>query len=125
MKIEIDGETADNITLENLMNSYDIVFEDLRKTLTDEDFIATHSFDFDEEVFTLIKDLKAFELLIEYFGGCIKVPVDLLIKELNEEVYLTEKSMSELKQENEALKHKTNILEEELKTLKEKIKGLF
>lgn len=124
MFIEIDSETADTITLENLKTSYESLFETLEKTLSDEEFSAVHSFDYDEEVFSLIKELKAYELIIKNFDGRIKKSVETLLKEKNEEVYLTEKTMEGLKKENELLKNKNHILEEDLEDLKEKIKNL-
>jgi uncharacterized protein YaaN involved in tellurite resistance len=124
MKIEIEDETADNITLETLKTSYENLFETLEKTLSDEEFTAVYSFNFDEEVFSIIKELKALELIIGYFGGSIKTPVETFIKEKNEEIYLIDKTMEELKKENQILKNKNHCLEEELEELKTKIKNL-
>jgi F0F1-type ATP synthase membrane subunit b/b' len=83
--------------------------------------IATHSFDFDEEVFSIIKDLKAFELILKIFGYSIKLPIEDFLREKNEEIYITDKSLEELKKENETLKNKLNCIEEELSDLKAKI----
>lgn len=121
MKVDIDSETADNITIEVLKEQYDSVFQTLKNTLSENDLIATHSFDFDEEVFSIIKDLKAFELILKMFGYSIKLPIEDFLREKNEEIYITDKSLEELKKENETLKNKLNCIEEELSDLKAKI----
>lgn len=124
MKVDIDSETADNITIEVLKEQYDSVFQTLKNTLSENDLIATHSFDFDEEVFSIIKDLKAFELILKMFGYSIKLPIEDFLREKNEEIYITDKSLEELKKENETLKNKLNCIEEELSDLKAKITSL-
>jgi DNA-directed RNA polymerase subunit L len=124
MKVDIDSETADNITIEVLKEQYDNVFQTLKNTLSENDLIATHSFDFDEEVFSIIKDLKAFELILKIFGYSIKLPIEDFLREKNEEIYITDKSLEELKKENETLKNKLNCIEEELSDLKAKITSL-
>jgi DNA-directed RNA polymerase subunit L len=124
MKVDIDSETADNITIEVLKEQYDSVFQTLKNTLSENDLIATHSFDFDEEVFSIIKDLKAFELILKIFGYSIKLPIEDFLREKNEEIYITDKSLEELKKENETLKNKLNCIEEELSDLKAKITSL-
>jgi hypothetical protein len=123
MTIEIHDETAEAITLESLKENYANVFETLRSTLADEEFTAAYSFNFDEEVFSLIKELKALELIISNFGGTVK-NVDDLLKALSEETYLAEKSFEDLKKANEILINKNHCLEEELNELKDKIKNL-
>jgi DNA-directed RNA polymerase subunit L len=124
MKVDIDSETADNITIEVLKEQYDSVFQTLKNTLSENDLIATHSFDFDEEVFSIIKYLKAFELILKIFGYSIKLPIEDFLREKNEEIYITDKSLEELKKENETLKNKLNCIEEELSDLKAKITSL-
>lgn len=124
MTIEIDDDTADQIIVDALKTNYNNLMDTLEKTLTDEDFTAVYSFNFDEEVFSIIKELKALELIIHNYGGTVSRPVEKMLKETNDEVYLIDKTIEELKKEIEVLVNTNHRIDEELTELKDKIKNL-
>jgi uncharacterized coiled-coil protein SlyX len=125
MKFELPDEIVEEATIACLKESYDNTYEILIDTFNN-DLTAVHSFDFDEEIFALIQDLRALERILDSnFGVSIKKPVDLLLKELDEELYLQEKTFEELKKTNQTLVNKNNKLTEELDELRDKIKNIL
>lgn len=125
MNIEFTDEQIEEIVVESLKDSYHITSNILKETLSDEEFTAVHSFDFDEEVFYLVDRLESYEKVISEYGGYIENPVMKFLKETNNQIYATRKEMSEIISQNKSLINQNNILKEELEELKHKIKNIL
>jgi hypothetical protein len=125
MKFELPDEIVEEATIACLEESYANTCEILTNTFGN-DITAVHSFDFDEEIFALIQDLRALEHILDNtFCVSVKKPVNSLLQELDEELYLQEKTFEELKKANQTLINKNNKLIEELDELKDKIKNIL
>lgn len=67
-KLEIDFETADKITLDNLKDAYKYLNKETKKHLKDPQGYWMHPEDLQNN---LTVYLPAFKLLIEYYGGTV------------------------------------------------------
>jgi hypothetical protein len=67
-KLEIDFETADKITLDNLKDAYKYLNKSTKKHLKDPQNNWMHPEDLQNN---LTVYLPAFKLLIEYYGGTV------------------------------------------------------
>ncbi len=123
MTFELNDEIVEEVTLAGLISSYEITLDILKNTINN-DIIGVHSFNFDEEIFALVEDLKSLERVIEMFG-VKKHSVDNILREFKEDVYIQVRDFEELKKINQMLVNKTHVLTEELDDLKDKIKNIL
>jgi hypothetical protein len=128
MTFELPYEVIDSVTIACLKQLHQTTYETLKNTLVNSDLTATYSFDFDEEIFALVKELKALELILTVLFSEDEnsyKSVNSLLKKLNESVYIQEKTYQEVVEANQKLLGINNMLTDELNELKSKISKIL
>ena len=125
IKIEIDVDTADAITLNTIKNAYDTFLKELKDSLNEETEPKSNmSFDIDEEIFRLVDMCKSLERVLSYFGES-KDLTSLILKQNNSKLYDEVKKFETLQNNYENLVSEYKNLEDAHIELVNKVKNIL
>lgn len=122
--VEIDEESANEVTTEVLHKLLKLFTNNLQKLLETENVIGVFSFDIDEEIFALVNKIQSIETTLRLFGYNITDNYINLLNEHNKEIYKAVYNFNELQVQKEEYVKKANILNEELQELRNKVNNL-
>lgn len=125
MKIEINDEIADEIVQESLKEAIEGKFEELQKIIETGEVEGIYSFDITDEKVAVIKSIAYYEHVLKEYGGGFKITLDSFLKKNDINMYNHFENVIELTKERDKYLQKSEILQEELDELKEKLKGLL
>ena len=123
MTIEIDTDTAHNVALKTLEELLHTKYSELIGVLQGEEITAIYSFDPTEEILCIVKNIKSYEEVISEFDYNYVSKLNSILKTYDAEIYSI--NQDTLQQEMNHWMIKAINLEEELKELKDKLKGLL
>ena len=125
IKIEIDVDTADAITLNTIKNAYDTFLKELKDSLNEKtEPKGNMSFDIDEEIFRLVDMCKSLERVLSYFGES-KDLTSLILKQNNSKLYDKVKKFETLQNNYENLVSEYKNLEDAHIELVNKVKNIL
>lgn len=126
MKIEINDEMAVDIVVCSLEEAIEAKFEDLQKIIDSNEINAIYSFDITEEKLAIIKSIAYYEHVLKEYGGVLyKTTLDSFLKKNDMNMYNHFENIIELTNERNKYLQLSEVLQEELDELKDKLKGLL
>lgn len=125
LKIEIDNEQADEITLCTLKNAYDTFLNELEDALDDsKESKGIMSFDPVEEIFRIVQICKSLEVVLSYFGET-KDLTSSMLKQHNAKLYYEIQEKQNLQKTYENLISEYKTLEDAHIALVDKVKNIL